>query len=265
MADLMEFWLHEGCKVEDAKNISLLMSAKHSKLLYNFQKLHSLLARIRLQFPGVELTGLFLANIDLLDLNEYQVIQRLSKENQNHAAEASSLGSGVRLESLERVRTRAGEVNLQGRVATVVDCDIQEGSLRLASFSNRGQHGGDGSTQEVWYAVRVASSRYVSGQNLDVQQLSVRIPAEATQVVEILVEVESHDQGWASNANDGESVSFTWGELRAVDSGGQTVGAAHRVYTNKPAEWEWQCHLKKIVPENPFINNLRAGMYVGLW
>ena len=99
--------------------------------------------------------------------------------------------------------------------------------------------------------------------------LSISVPPDA-EVCSLVLEVESHDQGWASS----DEVSYTWGEVGWVGVDLVSVAAGcHRIqaFVNAVADHKWQCHrcelagdqLQQLLasrPQQPWSHSL--GFYV---
>lgn len=74
--------------------------------------------------------------------------------------------------------------------------------------------------------------------------LTVEVPADCKEVQKVVMECESHDQGWSSYPSDQGtySNSWTWGDLVVLDDKGSEVSKVERVYTNLHADSKFQKH-----------------------
>jgi len=160
------------------------------------------------------------------------------------------------LNTMQSLRTRRRHLEVHGRSAVVQDCQATAQGVvgvRLVSPMANG---------EVWHAVQAATSKYVCDKNLRRLYLVMQIPEDAVNVMEVHVQVESHDQGWAAPKG-----IFSWGELTTLDAAGQPSSDPVAVYSNHPEDWEWTTRQTTLLKStNPgFVEQIKAGTRIGLW
>ena len=91
--------------------------------------------------------------------------------------------------------------------------------------------------------------------------LSIEVPAECHQVKLIVMECESHDQGWSSYPNDKGTRrnSWTWGDLSVLSSEAVEEFKQDRVYTNLHATDSWEMHRQEYGASDQLVKHLTPG------
>ena len=94
-----------------------------------------------------------------------------------------------------------------------------------------------------------------SGRIKDLVYLGLHIPENCTNVKTILVECESHDQGFA----DYKSYSYSWGDLVVKSRSGEEQYRQNRVYENAVANSNYQMHIQHYSEDDGIVQKCKPG------
>ena len=110
-----------------------------------------------------------------------------------------------------------------------------------------------------WVSKETREEQNVSGSRQP--YLSLEVPAACRQVKLVVLECESHDQGWSSYPSDRGTRrnSWTWGDLTVVSSEAVEEYKQDRVYTNLHASDSWELHTKEYTASDQLVKNLATG------
>ena len=91
----------------------------------------------------------------------------------------------------------------------------------------------------------------------DLVYLRLHVPENCSKVKMILVECESHDQGFA----DYKSYSYSWGDLVVKSRNGeeQEQYRQNRVYENAVANSKYQMHVKHYSEDDEIVQKCKPG------
>ncbi|GIL57061.1 hypothetical protein Vafri_12348 [Volvox africanus] len=182
------------------------------------------------------------------------------------------------LRSLEVVLSRQGKVDKMEKLKGLHDAQVplyiqeeqqQQQPVRQSAFANCHPaplfRDFDGISDAGQAGNRVVTcSKCQEVENGKQPYLTVPLEVEpGCRVDKIVVEVDSHDQGWSDYCRDQGTYnnSWTWGELILLGPTGQPVhhdGNPERLYTNLHAIPDWQTQTIVLGPAHPLVQEVNA-------